>query len=193
MSRSPAYDDHHEYTIERKQVAAVGLDGHLLSAATEVATRSSIADMQQAKYFQALLDERHSQIHREICDKTAALAQSQATDDASAMRRLRRGLAATCREQADLDRVRNSLRVRLAADVAERARVTRHFEIVMTRRRAGWRMAIPEFDIVLTDIDSRTDAEAVSRSIISAITGLPTAQIRVRSRLARQSYRRSQQ
>ncbi len=192
MSRSPAYDDHHEYAIERKQVAAVDLDVHVPSAATEVATRSSIADMQQAKYFQALLDERHSQIYREICDKTAALAQSQASDDASAMRRLRQGLAATCREQVDLDRVRSSLRVRLAEDVEEIASVIRLFEIVMTRRRAGWRMEIPEFDIVLTDIDSRTDAEVLSRSIIAAITGLPMAQIRVRSRLARQSYRRSQ-
>ena len=193
MSRSPAYDDHHEYVIERKQLAAVDPDVHVPSAATEVATRSSVPDMQQAKYFQALLDERHSQILREICDKTAALAQSQASDDTSAMRRLRQGLAATYREQVDLDRLRNSLRVRLAANVPEIAGLVRPFEIVMTRRRAGWRMEIPEFDIVLTDIDSRTDAEVVSRSIISAITGLPMAQIRVRSRLARQSYRRSQQ
>src|SRR4029077_14298636 len=102
-------------------------------------------------------------------------------------------LAVTYREQVDLKRVRDSLRLRLAADVAEIARVIRLFEIVMSRRRAGWQTEMPEFDIVLTDIDSRTDAEVVSRSIISAITGLPMAQIRVRCRLARQSYRRSQQ
>jgi hypothetical protein len=193
MSRSPVYDDHHEYAIERKQVAAVHLDVHVASAATEAATRSSIADMQQAKYFQALLDERHSQIFREICDKTAALARSQASDDTSATRRLRQDLAATYREQVDLERVRDSLRVRLAADVAEIARAIRLFDTALTRRRAGWQTELPEFDIVLTDIDSRTDAEVVSRSIISAITGLPMAQIRVRCRLARQSYRRSQQ
>jgi hypothetical protein len=193
MTRSPAYDDPHEYAIERKQVAAVHLSEHVPSAAIEVATRSSIADTQQAKYFRALLDKRHSQIFREICNGTAALARSQASDDMSAMRRLRQDLAATYREQVDLERVRDSLRVRLAADVAEIARVIRLFEIVMTRRRAGWQTEMPEFVIVLTDIDSRTDAEVVSRSIISAITGLPMAQIRVRCRLARQSYRRSQQ
>jgi hypothetical protein len=174
VSRSPAYDDHHEYAIERKQLAPD-------------------PDVQQAKYFQALLDERHSQILREICDRTAALAQSQVSDGTSAMRDLRRGLAATYRERVDLDRLRNSLRVRLAGDVPQIAKVIRPFDIVLKRRRAGWRMEIPEFDIVLANIDSRTDAEVVSRTIIAAITGLPMAAIKVRSRLARRSYRRSQQ
>ena len=173
MSLSPAYDDHHEYAIERKQLAPD-------------------PDVQQARYFQSLLDERHSQILREICDSTAALAQSQVSDRTSAMRELRRGLAATYRERVDLDRLRNSLRVRLAADVPQITKAIRPFDIVLTRRRAGWRMEILAFDIVLTNIDSRTDAEVVSRSIIAAITGLPMAAIKVRSRLARQSYWRSQ-
>jgi hypothetical protein len=174
MSRSSANDDRYENAIERRQLAPD-------------------PDVQQAKYFQALLDERHSQVLREICDRTAALTQSQASDGTSAMHHVRRGLAATYREQVDLDRLRNSLRVRLAADVPQIAKAIRPFDIVLTRRRAGWRMEIPEFDIVLTNIDSRTDAEVVSRSIIAAITGLRIAQVEVRSRLALQSYRRPQQ
>jgi hypothetical protein len=151
MSRSPAYDDDHEYAIDQKPLAAVD------------------PDMQQAMYFKALLDERYAQIVREIWDKTTALAQSRASNGTSAMRRLRRGLAAAYREQVDLDRLRNSLRVHLSADVPEIANVIRPFDIVITRRRAGWRIEIPEFGIVLTNIDSRIDAEGVSRSIIAAI------------------------
>jgi hypothetical protein len=171
VSQPPAYDD--EYAIERKLAPD--------------------ADVQQAKYFQTLLDERHSQILREIGDRTAALAQRQAGDGTSAMCHLRRGLAAIYRERVDLDRLRNNLRVRLAGDVPQIAKVIRPFDIVLTRRRAGWRMEIEEFDIVLTNIDSRIDAEVVSQLIIAAITGMPLADIKVRSRLARQSYRRTQQ
>jgi hypothetical protein len=151
MSRSPAYDDDHEYAIDQKPLAAVD------------------PDMQQAMYFKALLDERHAQILREICDKTAALAQSRAGKGTRAMRRLRQGLAAAYREQVDLDRLRNGLRVHLTADVPEIDKVIRPFDIVITRRRAGWRIEIPEFGIVLTNADSRIDAEVVSRSIIAAI------------------------
>jgi hypothetical protein len=151
MSRSPAYDDDREYAIDQKPLAAVD------------------PDMQQAMYFKALLDERHAQILHEIWDKTTALAQSRAGNGTSAMRRLRQGLAAAQREQADLDRLRNSLRVHLTADVPETAEVIRPFDIVIARRRPGWRIEIPELGIVLTNVDSRTDAEAVSRSIIAAI------------------------
>ena len=137
MSRSPAYDDHHGYAIERKQLA-------------------SDPDVQQAKYFQALLDERHSQILREICDSTAALAQSQASEGMSAMRDLRRGLAATYRERVDLDRLRNSLRVRLATDVPQ---------IAKTADEGG------RVDGVVQECDS---TEAVARSSFDpAVTRLP--------------------
>jgi hypothetical protein len=150
MSRSPAYDDH-DYAIDQKPLAAAG------------------ADLQQAMYFKALLDERHAQILHEICDKTAALAQSRGGKGTRAVRRLRQGLAAAYREQVDLDRLRDSLRVHLTADVPEIDKAIRPFDIVITRRRAGWRIEIPEFGIVLTNADSRIDAEAVSRSIIAAI------------------------
>jgi hypothetical protein len=173
VSQSSAYDDHR----------VVKHDGHI----------PSVADMQQAKYFQELLDEHHSQTLREISDKTAALTLSQTGNDTSAKSRLQRELAVAYREQAELDRLCDSLRMRLAADVVQVDNVNRPFEIVMTRRRAGWRMEIPEFDVVLVNIHSRAELEVVGRSIISAITGLPIAQIRVRSRLGRQAHRRSRQ
>lgn len=152
MSRSPAYDDDHEYAIDQKPLAAVD------------------PDVQQAMYFKALLDERHAEILREIWDKTAALAQTRAGNGMSATRRrLRQGLAAAYREQVDLDRLRSGLRAHLTADVSEVAKVIRSFDIVITRRRAGWRIEIPELGIVLTNVDNRTDAEVISRSIIAAI------------------------
>jgi hypothetical protein len=181
MNRSPAYDDLPQYASERTQLAVVDSDEHGPSAANAVARRSSIVDMQQAKHFQALLEERHSHILREIHQQTAALVLGKADDDTGAMRRLRRDLAAIYREQVELDRLRHSVRVRLAADLQRIGTVDRCFEIVMIRRRTGWRMEIPEFDVVLGNIDSRTAAEVVGRSI------------RVQSRLGRRSSQRSPQ
>jgi hypothetical protein len=193
MTRSPAYADDHEYAPEQKPLEAVDADVHILHAITHVVACPSIADMQQAEHFKVLLDERHAQIVREIRYKASALAQCQDGDDTGAVRHLRQRLADTYREQHEVDRLRNSLHVRLTTDVPEMARVIRYFDVVVTRRRACWQMEIPELNVVLTNIDRRTDAEVVSRTIVAAITGLPMAGIGVRTRLARPSCRRSQQ
>jgi hypothetical protein len=189
MTRSPAYADDHEYAPEPKPFDAVHADVHIPHAIV----CSSIADMQQAEYFKVLLDERHAQIVREICYKAAVLAQYQDGDDTGEACHLRQYLADTYREQRELNQLRNSLHVRLTTGVPEMARVIRYFDVIATRRRACWRMEIPGLNVVLTNIDRRTDAEVVSRTIVAAITGLPTAEIGVRTRLARPLCRRSQQ
>jgi hypothetical protein len=58
-----------------------------------IASYWSAAEMRQAEYFRAILDEQHAQIVREIADDSAALAHCQDTDDTRGVRRLRRRLA----------------------------------------------------------------------------------------------------
>src|ERR1700752_2962826 len=171
MPQSPAYADDYEYATEQKPLEAVQTDGHIPRAVTHMVACSSTADMRQAEYFKVLLDARHAQIVREIRHEAAALAQCQDGDDTGAVRHLRQRLADTYREQRELDRLRDSLRARLTTYVPEMAKVIRYFDVVVTRRRACWRMEIPELNVVLANIDRRTDAEVVSRTIVAAITG----------------------
>jgi hypothetical protein len=163
MNRSSALAAEHGYAFGQK----------LLEAANAVA-RPSIADTKQAEYFKALLDEHLTQNKREIRDQASALAQCR---DSREAHHLRQRLTETHREQNELDRLRH----RRTARLPRMDSAIRHFDIVVTRKRACWRLEIPEFDVVLSNIDCRTDAELVSRTIIAEITGLPMTQIGVRT------------
>jgi hypothetical protein len=167
MYRSSASAAEHGFAFEQKLLDAVDAVGG-----------SSVADIRQAEYFKALLDVHHAQLKREIRDQASALAQCRDTRE---LHHRRQRLTAAHREQHELDRLRH----RLTARLPRMASVVRHFDIVVTRKRACWRLEIPEFNVVFSSIHCRTDAELVSRTIIADITGLPMNQIGVRTQLAR--------
>jgi hypothetical protein len=152
-----------------------------------VASYWSAAEMRQAEYFSAILDEQHAQIVREIAYVSAALAHCQDTDDTSGVRRLRRRLAHKHREEFELDRLREGLHRRFTAGINKQAKAIRYFEIVITRRRSCWRVQIPELDVVLTNIHRRADAEIMGQAYIAVITGTPMAEIAVCVRPTRPS------
>jgi hypothetical protein len=157
-----------------------GFEQVLLETANAVA-RSSLADMKQAEYFKALLDEHRTQIKREFRDQASALVQCR---DSREVRHLRQRLTETRHEQNELARLRH----RLTARLPRMTSTIRHFDIVVTRKRACWRLEIPDFDMVFSNIDCRTDAELISRTIIAEVTGLPMTQIGVRTHLAGRPY-----
>lgn len=144
----------------------------------------SAADRKQAESFAALLVGHRKRVAEDIRDTAAAIAHHQDTGDTFTSHRLRQALRRMSREQRELDLLHRSVRRRLNADVREVTRFPRHFDITVTRRRTGWRMEIPQFNVILANIDSRAESEDIGRSIIAAITGLPTATIVVRSLVA---------
>ncbi|MEZ0052175.1 hypothetical protein ABIA30_003187 [Mycobacterium sp. MAA66] len=137
----------------------------------------SAADRKQAELFAALLGEHREQIAADIRSTAAAIAHHQDSGDALSSHRLRQAFRHMSRAQNELDLLCHSVRRRLSAEVLEVTKLPRHFDITVKRRRTGWRMEIPTFGVVLANIDSRAEAEAIGRSIIAAVTGLPAAAI----------------
>lgn len=141
----------------------------------------SAADRKQAELFAALLADHRSQLAEDVSSTTAAVAQYRDIGDTLTSRRLRQSLQHLSRRRDELDLLCAQVQQRLADRPRERAEAARRFDVVVTRRRVGWRLEIPRFNVALADIDSRAAAEAIGRSLIAAVTGFPAADIEVRS------------
>ena len=156
-------------------------DGSAADRAHRPAPPLSAADRRQAELFAALLAEHRGQLAEDIGSTTAAIAQYRDIGDTLTSRRLRQSLQHLSRRRDELDLLCAQVQHRLADRPRERIEATRAFDITVTRRRVGWRLEIPRFNVALTHIDSRAEAEAIGRSLIAAVTGLPAADIEVRS------------
>lgn len=141
----------------------------------------STADRRQAELFAALLADHRRQLGEDINSTTAAVAQYRHIGDTLTSRRLRQSLQHLSRRRDELDLLCAQVQLRLADRPHERTEATRQFDIVVTRRRVGWRLQIPRFNVALANIDSRAEAEAIGRSLIAAVTGIPVADIEVRA------------
>lgn len=141
----------------------------------------SAADRKQAELFTALLNDHRDRVAQDIAHTTAAAAHQRETGDTLAAQRLRQALQHMSRRRNELDRLCDQLHRRLNTTPTDVTGSTRQFDIVVTRRRTGWRMEIPRFNVVLANIDSRAEAEEIGRSLIAAVTGFPAADIVVRA------------
>lgn len=159
-------------------------DVHVLETGA-LHTPMSDADRQQGELFAKLLAEYRLQITSDIRDTIAELTDHPPAGDPIATRRLQRVLAQLCSDKFEIDRLSAGLQLRSAVPTTENNGFTRYFDIVIKRRRAGWRLEIPEFGVALAHIESRSEAEEVGKTVLSAITGLPINTIAVRPVLAR--------
>jgi hypothetical protein len=141
----------------------------------------AVADRKQAELFKALLGKHRNQMADDIRNTAAAIAHHHNSGDSLTSHRLRQTLEHMSRKQNELDQLCDRLRDRLNTDATVATESPRSFDIIITRRRSNWYLRIPKFSVALANIASRTDAEDISRSLISAITGLPTAAIVIRS------------
>lgn len=141
----------------------------------------SATDRKQAELFAELLGKHRKQVAQDMCSTTAAIAHHRDIGDSLTSHRLRQTLQHMSRRQSELDQLCDQLHRRLAAAPREITEFPKHFDIIVTRRRAGWRLTIPRFNVTLANIDSRGEAETIGRSLIAAVTGFPPTGIVVRS------------
>ena len=139
----------------------------------------SVAELRQAEYYKAVLDEQHGRLEEEIAVHFTALQTCQDNGDAREMRRLRQSIVEKRREQFEVDRLRQALQHRFFPSRAARDAPARCFDIEITRHGSGWRVQIPEINAV-TKVRRREHAEPIAREHIAVIINTPIAEVGVR-------------
>ena len=137
------------------------------------------AEMHQAKYFKAVLDQQWAQIDSEIAREYAAVADCQRRGDVRGLQRRRRQIARMLCQQCELDRLRAGLDRRFFARRGTPPKPARCFDIALARRGSWWSVCIPELAESIY-ARRRADAETMARACIAAIMGTSIAGIGVR-------------
>jgi len=136
------------------------------------------ADMRQAEYYMALLDQQRAQVGEDIADRYMALAKSQANGDLRRMRQVRKMIRQIQREQFVVDCLREALEHRFFPTLAAHASSTHCFDVEVARHRSWWRIRIPAIN-ELTKARHRGDVEMRAREQIALSTGIPIAAVAV--------------
>ena len=144
--------------------------------AAQVVALDQPAELRQAEYYKAMLDEQRGRLEDEIADHSTALQTSQNNGE---VHKLRRIIAQKRREQFELDRLREALQTRFFPNQATRDGPARHFDIEITHDGAWWSVQIPEIDAV-TKVRRREDAELMAREHIAVTIYAPIAEVDVR-------------
>jgi hypothetical protein len=134
------------------------------------------AEMRQAEYYRAVLEEWRGQVDDEIADHSAALAECH---DVRGTRRVLESIAHKRMEQFELDCMLRALEDRFFGRRARSARPAHCFDIEISRHRCWWSVEIPEIDSVAKACQ-RDGVEMVARAHIAAVIGVPIAEIAVR-------------
>lgn len=137
------------------------------------------AEMHQAKYFKAVLDQQWAQIDSEIAMEYAAVADCQRRGDVRGVQRRRRQIARMLCQQYELDRLRAGLDRGFFARRGTPPKPVRCFDIAIARRGSWWSVRIPELDESIY-ARRRADAETMARAYIAAIMATSIAGIGVR-------------
>ena len=136
------------------------------------------ADMRQAEYYMALLDQQRAQVDEDIADRYMALAKSHANGDLRGMRQVRKVIRQIQREQFALDCLREALEHRFFPALAAHASPAHCFDIEIARHRSWWRIHIPAIND-LTKARRRDDVEMSAREQIALSTGIPIVEVAV--------------
>jgi hypothetical protein len=133
------------------------------------------AEMRQAEYWRAVLEQRRAQVDDEIAEQSAALA---ACDGVRGIHRQMERITDKRIEEFELDCLLRALEHRFFPGRAKPAEPVRCFDIEISRRGSWWSVQIPEVAGV-AKASRRGGAEMVARAHIAAVIGRPIAEIAV--------------
>jgi hypothetical protein len=134
------------------------------------------AEIGQAEYFRAVLDEHWVQVGDEIAAHYLALANCESKREVHKLQLL---IGHKRREQFELDCLREALEHRFFPTRPTRAGSVRCFDIDIIRDGSWWKIHIPQID-GSTKTRRREDAEMIAREHISVIIDIPIAAVTVR-------------
>ena len=137
------------------------------------------AELRQAKYYMAVLDEQQARVDDKIAGYYVGLEQCPDSGDTRGLQRLHQRLTEQRREQFEVDRIRRALQCRFFPTRAALAKPSRCFDIEITRHGSWWMVQIPDID-GLTKTRRRDDAEMTAREHIAVTIDAPIAEVAVR-------------
>jgi hypothetical protein len=132
-------------------------------------------ELQQARYYQAVLDEQRAAISDEVGQLCSALVSCGRRE----ARQLREAVRQKRREQFDLDCMLDSLNSRFFPGSVAQLTSQRCFDIALTQQRGWWLVQIPELGEAFK-VRCRGEVQLLAREHIAVSLGAAIADVDVR-------------